>query len=82
MNVSPSYFFLDSMKNSIFSLICTRIKFFCFCTNEWDRTIHHMRLFNYNEKLYVIVILKCFEIQVINSLRTGELRTLRNFTML
>ncbi|PGZ54853.1 hypothetical protein COE56_06715 [Bacillus anthracis] len=64
---------LNSMKYSIFSLICT---------NEWDRMIHHIRIFDYNETLYVIVILKCFEIQVINSLKTGELRTLRNITML
>ncbi|MBE7099827.1 hypothetical protein FTO65_30155 [Bacillus cereus] len=56
--------------------------FFYFCTNEWDRMIHHIRIFDYNETLYVIVILKCFEIQVINSLKTGELRTLRNITML
>ncbi|OUA02135.1 hypothetical protein BK789_00735 [Bacillus thuringiensis serovar darmstadiensis] len=40
--------------------------------------IHHIKIFDYNETLYVIVILKCFEIQVINSLKTGELRTLRN----
>lgn len=44
--------------------------------------IHHIKIFDYNETLYVIVILKCFEIEVINSLKTGELRTLRNITML
>ncbi|MFK4434308.1 hypothetical protein ABH962_005719 [Bacillus sp. RC54] len=82
MNVFLSYLFLDSMKYSIFSLICTRIKYIYFCTNEWDRTIHHIRIFDYNETLYVIVILKCYKIQVINSIKTGELRTLRNIPML
>ncbi|AYF84902.1 hypothetical protein D7J84_28190 (plasmid) [Bacillus thuringiensis] len=62
--------------------MCKNKTFFYFCTNEWDRTIHHIRIFDYNEALYVIVILKCFEIQVINSLKTGELRTIRNITML
>lgn len=55
--------------------------FFYFCTNEWDRMIHHIRIFDYNETLYIIVILKCLRLSDYN-LKTGELRTLRNITML
>jgi hypothetical protein len=44
--------------------------------------IHHIRIFDYNETLYVIVIkLKCLRLSDYN-LKTGELRTLRNITML
>lgn len=43
--------------------------------------IHHIRIFNYNETLYAIVILNYSKIDVITSLRIGELRTLRHITM-
>ncbi|PFE14927.1 hypothetical protein CN307_13695 [Bacillus cereus] len=44
--------------------------------------MHHIRIFDYNEKLYVIVILKYSKIEVIINLKICDLRTRCNITML
>ncbi|QWH64123.1 hypothetical protein EXW39_29005 (plasmid) [Bacillus mycoides] len=44
--------------------------------------IHHIRIFDYNETLYVIAISKYFKVKMIIDLRIGASRTPCNITML